>query len=101
MGADTKGTTSLGISGVATYTVSHHAAGLRIPGTRRIGACWNVLDATTPRSVVRVHVAEGEWRVVHRVGGGWYVPGDLVVTSGDIAEGGLTAGEVLRARDAV
>lgn len=49
------------------------------------------LEAAAPGTVARVTAADGEEHVVHRVPGGWYLPGDLAVTSGDIAGAEPTA----------
>lgn len=52
------------------------------------------LEALPQGAAARV-VAGGEEHVVHRVPGGWYLPGDVVVTSGDIAGGHPTLVEVV------
>lgn len=57
------------------------------------------LEATPPGTIVHVHGANGEVFVVHRVDGGWYLPGDLVIASGDIADGRPTAVEILDEED--
>lgn len=44
------------------------------------------LEALPEGTAVRV-TGEGGEHVVHRVPGGWYLPGDVVVASGDVADG--------------
>lgn len=69
--------------------------------TRDLDALEAALDATPPGTVARVHGAEGEWHVIHRVDGGWYLVGDLVIASADIAEGRPTVVEILSDRHEV
>ncbi len=45
------------------------------------------LEALPIGTVARVVTADGEAFSVERVAGGWYLPGDVVVTSGDVADG--------------
>jgi hypothetical protein len=45
------------------------------------------LDAVSPGTVARVVTATGETLAMTRCPGGWYLDGDLVVTSGDVADG--------------
>lgn len=53
------------------------------------------LEATPPGTVARVTLAGGEEHIIHRVAGGWYLPGDLTVASGDVADGRPESVEVL------
>ena len=52
------------------------------------------LEATPLGTVARVRVS-GEVHVIRRVVGGWHLPGDLVIASGDVADGRPDAVEVL------
>ncbi len=52
------------------------------------------LEALPTGAAVRV-VTDGEEHVVHRVPGGWYLPGDVAVASADVAEGRPTLVEVV------
>jgi hypothetical protein len=45
------------------------------------------LDALPVGTVARVVTASGETLDVTRCPGGWYLDGDLAVTSGDVADG--------------
>lgn len=49
------------------------------------------LEAAEPGALAHVTTGEGEDFVLQRVEGGWYLPGDVVVTSGDVADGRPTA----------
>lgn len=53
------------------------------------------LEATPVGAVAHVRSQEGDVFTLHRVDGGWYLPGDLVITSGDVADGRPAAVEVL------
>lgn len=59
-------------------------------------ALETALEAAPLDTVARVTTADGESLTVHRVPGGWYLPGDVVVASGDIADGEPRAVSVLR-----
>ncbi|GAA0985535.1 hypothetical protein ENKNEFLB_01407 [Nocardioides aquaticus] len=43
------------------------------------------MEAQPAGTLARVVTADGEPLTVRRVPGGWYLPGDLVVASGDVA----------------
>jgi hypothetical protein len=53
------------------------------------------LEAQPPGTVAHVRL-RGEVLTIRRVDGGWYLPGDLVITSGDVADGRPDAVEVVR-----
>lgn len=53
------------------------------------------LEALPPGTAVRVTTPDGADHVAHRVEGGWYLPGDVVVASGDVADGRPSRVEVL------
>jgi len=57
------------------------------------------LDAAPLDTLARVETAGGETLTVVRVPGGWHLPGDLTVTSGDVAEGGPRAVSLLLDQD--
>ncbi|HEV8056003.1 MAG TPA: hypothetical protein VGP51_05910 [Nocardioidaceae bacterium] len=57
------------------------------------------LEAAPLHTLARVESAEGEVFLIHRVPGGWHLPGDLTVTSGDVAEGRPTAVSMLMDED--
>lgn len=50
-------------------------------------ALEEALEAAPLHTLARVVTAGGETFDVQRVPGGWYLPGDVVVASGDVAEG--------------
>ncbi|GAB3434739.1 hypothetical protein GCM10027517_03130 [Phycicoccus ginsengisoli] len=54
--------------------------------TTDLDALEAALEAAAPGTVARVVGAEGNF-VLRRVEGGWYLPGDLVIASADVAEG--------------
>lgn len=57
------------------------------------------LEAAPLDTTARVTTADGERLTVRRVPGGWYLPGDVVVASGDIAYAEPRAVSLLRDED--
>ncbi len=57
------------------------------------------LEAAPIDTLARVESAEGEVFLIHRVPGGWHLPGDLTVTSGDVADGRPSAVSLLMEED--
>ena len=45
------------------------------------------LEAAAMGTIARVTLADGERLKIYRVQGGWHLPGDVVVASGDVADG--------------
>jgi hypothetical protein len=56
------------------------------------------LDAAPPGTLARV-VTDGQTYLLHRVNGGWHLPGDVVIASGDVADGRPSAVTLLDADD--
>ena len=56
------------------------------------------LEAAPLHTLGRVVNDSGTF-IIHRVPGGWYLPGDLTVTSGDVADGRPTAVSMLMDED--
>ncbi|MGZ8741672.1 MAG: hypothetical protein ACXWXO_01990 [Nocardioides sp.] len=57
------------------------------------------LEAAPLDTVAQVTTVDGERLTVQRVPGGWYLEGDVVVASGDIADAGPRAVSLLRDED--
>ncbi len=56
------------------------------------------LEAAPLHTLARVVNDSGAF-IIHRVPGGWYLPGDLTVTSGDVGDGRPTAVSMLMDED--
>ncbi len=62
-------------------------------------ALEDALEAAPLYTLARVVVNETGTFIIHRAPGGWHLPGDVTVTSGDVADGRPSAVSMLMDED--